>query len=190
MRPIYQTVGAVAAGPWISLDYIESWFGCGLAVTLSEDAVGITYSVDCTYDDLGITAQRPVSISRTGTVATATDLGPGGAQYQYSLIQAHGLITGDSVVITGSGSTNLDGTYAVASTPSATTYTYTVGNTGATADNGNARVNALRVFSVTGLSAQTVRAQGSVIAPVKAVRLRISAWTAGQATLAVLQGKS
>jgi hypothetical protein len=189
MRPVSQVVAAAVAGPWIPIDYIESWFGVSLFVTLSEDASGITYTVDFTGDDTGTAGERPVSISRTTTVATVTDPGPGAAPYNYSTIAAHGLIVGDSVVIQGSGSANLDGTFAVASTPTPTTYTYTVANSGATSDNGNAKVNALRVFPHTVLTAQTVRNFGTFNYPIRALRLRLSAWAAGQATLTVLQGQ-
>jgi hypothetical protein len=188
MRPVCQTVGSAVAGPWIPLDYIESWFGVSLFVTLSEDASGITYTVDFTGDDTGPVGVRPVKISRTTTVATVTDVGPSSGQYPYDTGAHHGLVTADSVVIQSSGSANLDGTFPVASAPSPTTYTYTVANSGPAADNGNAKVNALRVFSHTVLTAQTVRNFGTFNYPVRATRLRLSAWTAGQATLCILQG--
>jgi hypothetical protein len=135
---------------------------------------------------------QAVKISRTTTVATVTDPGPLG--------WGHGLTTGDSVIVKGSGSPlNLDSPYApapqlgdmgytVASTPSTTTYTYTVANSGATADTGNAHVTRLRVFPHAALAAQTTRQNGSINNPVKAVRLYISAWVAGFADLLILQG--
>jgi len=198
VRPVYQTVGSATAGPWISLDYIESWFGVSLFVTFSGDASGITYSVDFTGDDLGPVALRPVKISRSGTTATVTDLGPSASKYPYDLGAHHGLITGDSVIIQSSGSSNLDTTAQIANGTiyngaavtyiSPTTYSYVVANSGATSDGGNAKATALRVFQHTVLTAQTVRNFGTFNYPVKACRLRLSAWTAGQATLAILQG--
>lgn len=189
MRPVSQVVGAAAAGPWIPIDYVESWFGVSLFITLSADASGITYSVDFTGDDTGTAGLRPIKISRTTTVATVTDYGPKDAPYNYSQIDAHGLNIGDSIVVQGSGSANLDGTYAVASVPTPTTYTYTVANSGAAADNGNARVNALRVFQHTVLVDQTAANFGTFNYPIRALRLRNSLWTAGQSTLTVLQGQ-
>ena len=186
MRPVCCVVGSAVAGPWIPLDYIESWFGVSLFVTFSEDASGITYSVDFTGDDTGPVGVRPIKISRSTTVATITDLGPSAGQYPYDTVARHGLVTGDSVVIQSSA--GFDGTYAVASAPTPTTYTVTVPNSGPTADGGNAKVNALRVFTHTVLSAQTVRNFGTFNYPVRATRLRLSAWTAGQATLTILQG--
>jgi hypothetical protein len=42
-------------------------------------------------------------------------------------------------------------------------------------------------FPVSGLDAKTASAQGNLMAPVTAVRLRVSAFTSGSATLAVIQ---
>jgi hypothetical protein len=188
VRPVYQTVGALAAGPWIPINYIESWFGVGLYVTLSGDASSITYTVDYTGDDPSIVAVRPVTISRTTTTATVTDNGPVGSQYPYDTGNHHGLVTGDSVVVTGSGSANFDGTQPITYV-SPTTYTYPVANSGASADTGNAKVVALRVFNHANLTGLSIRAQGTLNYPVTAVRLRLSAWAAGQATLGILQGQ-
>ena len=186
MRPVCCTVASAVAGPWIPLDYIESWFGVSLFVTFSEDASGITYTVDFTGDDTGPVGVRPIKISRSGTTATVTDLGPANSQYKYDTVSRHGLIAADSVVIQSSG--GFDGTYAVASAPTPTTYTIAVPNSGPTVDGGNAKVNALRVFAHTVLTAQTVRNFGTFDYPVRATRLRLSAWAAGQATLCILQG--
>ena len=186
MRPVCCTVPSAVAGPWIPLDYIESWFGVSLFVTLSEDASGMTYTVDFTGDDTGPVGVRPIKISRSGTVATVTDLGPVASQYKYDNVSRHGLVAADSVVI--QSSLGFDGTYAVVTTPTPTSYTITVPNSGVTVDGGNAKVNALRVFNHTVLTAQTVRNFGTFNYPVRAIRLRLSAWTAGQATLCILQG--
>ena len=110
----------------------------------------------------------------------------------------HGLTTGDSVVIKGSGSANLDSPLplfgqgdvglSVASTPSTTTYTYAVANSGATADGGNAKVLRQRVFTHSTLVGQTTRQTGTYNYPVRAIRLYVSAYTAGFADMLVLQG--
>lgn len=44
------------------------------------------------------------------------------------------------------------------------------------------------VFTVPGLSAATINSTGSIITPVKAIRLTISSWTSGTATLTAIQG--
>lgn len=45
----------------------------------------------------------------------------------------------------------------------------------------------LNWFSVSGLDAKTASAQGNLMAPVTAVRLRVTAYTSGSVTLAVIQ---
>jgi hypothetical protein len=194
MRPVKVTMNAAGYSPWVPIDYIESWFGVGLGVVLSEDG-SLTYSVQFTMDDPRIDNNdltSLVSISRTTTVATVTDAGPFGL--------GHGLTTGDSVLIKGSGSPNLDSKsasigaslgdvgYNVASTPSTTTFTYTVANSGAAASvANNTYIARLRIFTHATLAAQTTRQNGSLNYPVKAVRLYVSAYSAGFAELLILQ---
>lgn len=197
MRPVKITVNAAGYSQWVPVDYIESWFGATVAVIPSEDG-NLTYTVQFSMDLTTLEAPStsgPVSISRTGTVATVTDPG--------SLGLGHGLATGDSVIIKSSGSSVLDspqagsvaGTYGngdlgwtVASTPTPTTYTYTVANSGAAADQGITKASRLRVFPHSVLAGLTVRATGVLNYPVRAVRLYISAYAAGFCDMIVLQG--
>lgn len=194
-------MNAAGYSPWILIDYTEAWFGVGVYVVLSEDG-NLTYTVQYSADfdviQPGLGGTRKVTISRTGTTATVTDLGP------YGL--GHGLTTGDSVIIKGSGSSTLDSITQIAgqggafnsgdiglniaSTPSPTTYTYTVANSGPTADNGNAYVSRFRVFPHGTLAALTARGAGTINYPVRAVRLYVSAYTAGYADMTVLQGST
>lgn len=199
MRPVRVTLNAAGYSQWVPIDYIESWFGVGLGVALSEDG-NLTYSVQFTFDDPRIDTSDStslVTISRTTTVATVTDSGPLGI--------GHGLTTGDSVLIKGSGSANLDSAVGaggvapfgqgdiglnVASTPSISTFTYAVANSGATADGGNAHIARMRVFNHFTIATQTTRQNGSLNYPVKAVRLYVSLYTAGFADLTILQGSA
>jgi hypothetical protein len=179
--PIKQTVTPTAAGgaagPWIPLDYLQRPFNVGLFVSLSEDASGITYTVEHSPDNPNnIKGNTVASLSRTTTVATLT------------MSLAHGLVTGDSVTIYNSGDANLDGTYAVASTPTATSLTYTVANTGATAGSPYTQAVLMRVFPHDFMAGLTARADGNYAFPVMASRLHITAWTAGSATLELTQG--
>lgn len=192
MRPVRVVLNAAGYSQWVPIDYIESWFGVGVAVVLSEDG-NLTYSVQHTFDSPDVNASasgvNSVKISRTTTTATVTDTGLEGI--------GHGLSTGDSVIISSSGSKYLDSQvplygngivgWNVASTPSTTTYTYTVQNLGPTADAGNARVDRLRVFTST-LAAQTTKGTVTYNYPVRAIRLYVSAYTAGFADMTVLQG--
>ncbi len=196
MRPVRVSLNTLGHTQWIPIDYIEAWFGVSVAVVLSVDG-NLGYDVEHTFDDpRPLTAQEDpdqpntVSISRIGTVATVTDYGPNQI--------GHGLTPGDSVIVTGSGSTYLDsqpavfgkGTvgWTITGTPTTTSYTYTVANSGPLTDNGNARVSRQRIFTDPNLTNLTARAMDNYAYPVTAVRLYIKAYTAGFADLLVLQG--
>jgi len=193
MRPVRVSLNAAGYSQWVLLDYIESWFGVTIAGIPSEDA-SLTYSAQFVLDydtiQTGRQTQAAVSISRSGTTATVTDYGPNGL--------GHGLTTGDSVIVKGTGSTVLDSPAAtigqgelgwqVASTPSAHSWTYTVTNSGATSDQGTTSLVRLRVFPHTVLNAVTARTTGSINYPVRGVRLYISSYSAGYCDLLVLQG--
>ncbi len=179
MRPIKVTQAAAGASPWIPLDYLQRPFNVSLTVTFSEDASGITASVEFTTDNPnpGRKEANPVvSLTRTTTAATLT------------LANDHGLSTGDSVTVYGSGSSNLDGTYAVASTPTSKSLTYTVLNSGATVGANSTQAILFHVFPHDFLAGLTARADGNFAFPVTAVRINNTAWTAGSTTLEVLQG--
>jgi hypothetical protein len=189
-------MNAAGNSAWIPIDYTEAWFGVGVAVVLSEDA-SLTYTVQHSFDSvdpLDYNNTIPlVTISRAAGVATVTDPGPYGI--------GHGLTTGDSVIITSSGSpTVLDSQppappfpplgvigWAVASTPTPTTYTYACANSGPTTDGGNAKATRMRVFPST-LATQTARGTVTYNYPVRAIRLNISVYAAGYADMLILQG--
>lgn len=174
MRPIKVTLSAQGVSPWIPVNRLQKNFAIGLSIVLSSGAA-LTAKVQHTFDQLDSDAKRSISISRTTTTATVTDAN-------------HGLSVGDSVVIENTGSSNLNGTITVASVPTANTYTYTVANTGATADTGFATGKNLRVFDHATLTGLTARADGNYAFPIAACRLNITAYTSGTADLLVEQG--
>jgi hypothetical protein len=179
---------------WVPIAYNENWFGATIACIPSEDS-NLIYAVQLTFDYDNADYRKlysPVSISRSGTTATVTWAGPQGL--------GHGLTTGDSVIIKGSGSTVLDSPGAafgpgdlgwqVASTPSNKTFTYVVTNSGATADTGATTIAPMRVFNHATLVNQTSRQADTINYPARAVRLYISSYTAGYCDMTVLQGVS
>lgn len=172
MRPVQVTLSAAGNSAWIPVNRIQPGsFKIGLAVYLSSGAV-LTYRVQHTLDHQQ--DFRPVTIARSTTVATVTDV-------------AHKLSVGDSIVVSASGSTNLDGTYDVASVVDADNYTYTVANSGATAGSVNSQVKSYRVLSHTSLVDLTARADGNYEFPPVMIRLRVTAYTSGSAILDVIQ---
>jgi protein involved in polysaccharide export with SLBB domain len=182
MRPIRQvvtpTLSGGAYGPWIVLDYLQRPFDVALFVDLSEDASGITYSVEYTPDNPNtgkLTQNNVVSLTRVTTTATLTFLNP------------HNLGVGDSVTVTGSGDATLDGTFAVASTPTTTSLTYAVA-TGTAQGSVYTQAVPMTVFPHETLVALTADASGNFAFPCAACRLHITAWVAGSARLTVIQG--
>ena len=181
---------------WVPVSSRESWFGIGLAVVLSSGA-SLTYTVQFTMDYPFIPADGDMiwpnaSITRSGTTATVVDSGNNGL--------GHGLSVNDSVIIKGTGATNLDSPgpaaglgvgdvgVTVASVVSSTSWTYTVANSGPTADTGNTKIARLRVFNHATLVGLTARNNGSLNYPVQAVRLNVTGYSSGFADLIVLQG--
>jgi len=168
--PMKATLSSAASSNWIPLNLLATPFNVAIGCVCSSN-INATYSVDYSYDNPNV----PVacSISRTTTTATLT-------------LTNHGLTTNDSVIVTGSGDSNLDGTYKVASVVDQNNVTYTVVNTGATASI-SSKVSPMRVFTHPTITGQTANADGNIAFPICAVRLRVSAWTAGYVTMLVNQ---
>jgi hypothetical protein len=171
--PVSVTQGAAGASAWIPLDIQQRPFVVALAASL--DYLGnLTYTVQYSPDSPWRT--QYVTISITGTTATMT------------FPAAHGLVVGDSVTVLNSGDTHIDGVYAVASVPSATTLTYTVSGTTLTNALPPCQCVPMRAFNLSGMTGLTARADGNFNAPVAAVRINVTAYTAGKVTLEVSQG--
>jgi hypothetical protein len=172
MRPTSVTLTAAGISKWIPVNEIQIAFGIGLGVTISNGA-NLTYSVQHTFDDPNADF-RQVVLSRTTTTATITDNG-------------HNLVSGDCVIVSGSGDANLDGTYTI-TVVDANSYTYTVANTGAASGSMYTNVRTFRVFTHATLVGLSARTDGNYAFPIQAVRLNITSYTSGNATLTVLQG--
>lgn len=187
MRPVKVTLNAVGVSQWIPLSYVQPSFGVGLGIAPWYNASGLTCHVEHTFDDL--TAVHNIQVTRSGTTATVFDPGKLGL--------GHGLSTGDCVIVRGSGSTVLNspvptiGSGLVGNTVTVTgvnSYTYTVANSGPTADQGVTQVTELRVFTHDVLTAVSTRTDGNYQFPVRACRLNVTALVAGGVEFFVLEG--
>lgn len=194
MRPVRITVTAPGNSQWIPINYIETAFAIGLGVIPWSTATGVSYTVQHSFDDLDQSkvAGNVIQITRAAAVATVFDSGPDGL--------GHGMVTGDNVIITGSGppfdtlrtgvgiqTGDLGADITVTDN---THYTYAVANSGATADNGNATIRRMRVFPHATLVTLAIRADGNYAFPVRAIRLKAITLTAGAIDLLVLQGSA
>jgi len=171
--PVNVQQSANGASKWIPLDMQQRPFNVALLASLSYNA-NLTYTVQFTPDNPFVTQYCSVAIS--GTTATVT------------YATAHNLNAGDSVTILNSGDSGIDGVWQVASVPSATTLTYTVGATTLTASLPPCQAVNMRVFSHDTMQNLTARADGNFAFPVWAVRVNVSNYVAGSVTLSVIQG--
>lgn len=183
--PVIVSLSAAGNTPWVPLNYVQASFHVSLAVLLTSGAT-LTYSVQHTYDEPGDDGiRRDLSIARAATVATVTQT-------------AHKLSVADSVMIDGTGSSQLDCqldsqnrpiAWDVASVVDANNFTYTVANAGPAASGPNPRSKMLRVFNHSVLVGLTARADSNYNFPPQAVRLKITAYTGGTADLIIAQGR-
>lgn len=197
MHLLSQTIGAAGSTPWIIPNPLLHSPTMSVALTFSSDA-HLTCTVEHTFDDPTATP-RAVSISRSGTSATVTDNG-------------HQLNTGDNVLIWSdpSGtfgpapligdplqalplSAQVPVSYKVQSITDQNNYVITVPNSGSLGPV-ICTLQSFRVFpadaanlvGVTGTP--PARVDGNYAVSVGAVRLTITSYTAGKATLSVNTG--
>lgn len=174
MRTQVQVTGAAAAeSAWVAVSDSQNPFNVGLYVTLSQDFAATGYILQFTPDD----PQTPhqVTLTTSGTTATVTD-------------PNHELVTGDSLVMTGTNSTADTYPNAVDVTVvDNNTYTYTTGAAPPAKAIGQAVT--MRVFALTG-APTTLRAYALMQNPARAVRAKLTAWTVGILNLLVIQAAS
>lgn len=165
---------STAPSAWLPIDNSLMGFGAALNCTISSGA-NLTYKVQYTADKMY--NFQPCTITRSATTATLK-------------LTAHGVsgVT-DSIVVRGSGDSNLDGVFPVASIVDANTITYTVANTGATLAANTAEVNILRVFDHSTITGKTANQDGNIAFPITAVRVVNTIWTSGTVTLTVNEGR-
>lgn len=170
-------LAAVGDSQWQTPGTFLVGLGVSLALLFSEDA-NLTCTVQYSYDE---TTQNPVAVSlaRAATVLTVT------------FPEGHMLNTGDNINLENEPTGTWNGGYDVASAPSDTTVTVTVPNAGAT--NSTAEAQVFRVFNHATLSGITgappARIDGQLGYPVSAVRLKVTAWTAGSVELDTVRNK-
>jgi len=179
MRPQSVSVSSATTSAWVPLDRAQAAFGVGFNVDLDSTASGITFSIEHTFDDLGTI--KVGTIARSGTTVTVTT----GA--------VHNLNTGDSVIVLNAnqltGAAGLDGQQTV-TVSSSTVFTYTSGTSGTVATSPmSVQLILLRVQPNSTITGNSASVDGNYAFPITAMRLNVSAWTAGTATLTVNQGR-
>jgi len=155
---------------WVTIDSMQPPFGVGLGVSIGYGAVSPVYTVQHTFDPTDGPARQVSIACAASTTVTVTDT-------------AHGLATGDSVTITGTGNSAIDGSFDVTVT-SANAYTYT---TTSTTYNGMANCASFRVYPHAVLVNQNSRADGNYAFPVYACRVKLVSGT-GTIAMTVIQG--
>jgi hypothetical protein len=171
--PVNVVQAAAGASAWIPLDMQQRPFNVALMTSLSYNG-NLTYTVQFTPDNPQVTV--PCTITISGTTATVT------------FAKAHNLSAADSITVINSGDPGIDGTWAVASVPSATTLTYTVVSTVLTTALPPAQAVLMRVYPHDVMQTLTTRADGNFQFPCWAVRVNVTSYTAGSVELSVIQG--
>jgi len=157
---------------WITVDSMQPPFGVGLGVSIAYGSSTPNWTVQHTFDPTdGPTHPVTIACAASATVQV-TDT-------------AHGLQAGDSVTITGSSNSLINGTFDVATVVDANTYTYT---TTSTTYNGPAQCASMRVYPHAVLVSQTsTRADGNYAFPIYACRIKLNSGS-GTVSFTVMQG--
>lgn len=173
MRTQTVSLSAVGVTPWLPLNYRQSPFNASVAVDF--DSVGaMTYTVEHSFDDFGAFVQF-AQFSQSVNTVTVT------------FPAAHDLSTNDTLVVNGSGMVGGDGQFPVTVT-GLTTLTYQNATSQTATASPTVLVARIRPFPKTAMTAKTTIAEDLYLAPVTAVRLNVTAYTTGKATLIVNQG--
>lgn len=176
MLPVYTSLlTAAGASAWIPLNFEQRSYAASVAVNVLSGT--LTYKVQYGMYDPSRNQEDVKSITRSGTTATLT------------WFDARAAKVGDSLAVTGAGAP-LDGTYDIASVSSSTVVTYTVANSGATANlYPGPRAQWILTFDDATLVSKSASAAGAVPYVADAVRLVITAYTSGGAQMIVNQGR-
>jgi len=145
--------------------------------TINIPSHGFLVNQPVNYQISGATLKSITSISRSGTLATAT-------------VASHGFVTGQSVNISGSANANLDGTYIVTNTGT-NTFTYTTSTSGTLTSivGGTANVNHnVPISSISRNSGTTVTVNTSYHTFTVGRRVYISGVTSGSTPIPGLNG--
>lgn len=164
--------------------------GLGLALTFTSNA-NLTASVQYTYDDPTQTP-RQVTINRAGTVATITDPGHNLNVNDNVLISQDASGTFGPAPVQPGGAVPQPTGYDIATVVDQNNYTIAVPNAGSVGPV-TALLQSFRVFTHPTMGAQSgtppARIDGGFNWQIGAYRLKVSAYTAGTATLVGQQGK-
>lgn len=182
MQQTQVTVGSATFSNWIPLNTKKPYFATALFVGLT-GTVNLTYSVQHAVPTNTGGDHKPMSGNDMGVLTKLTR-----SSTTATLIWPdHGMTTSDSIVVQGA-STEMNGTFAIASIVDADTLTYTVTDAGDTVAGDGFQVMLLKVYNHASLAALTTAANGNYSFPVPFVRLNVTSYTSGKATLVVVSG--
>lgn len=171
MRTTVQATGsATATTPWVPVSDSQNPFNVELYGLPDSVFAATSYQLQYSGDDPQTT--RQVTFTTSGTTATVTDT-------------AHGLATGDSIVMTGTGS-SADVTADITVTD-VNTYTYVTG--ASPPAKGIGKVASVRWVNL-GAAITTGRAATLLQNPCRVVRAKLAGWTVGILNLLVVQAAS
>ena len=190
----FNFTAANQVSPWLALDYWEHPFNAGLLVSLDTGFAGdlsIQYILDAFLND----TLRQVVVSQAANTITVQDSGPP-LPVPFGGGLGHGLAVGDYVQLTNTPGGAADEGYAVASVPSAVSYTLT--SAVSQTLNGISSARAGRIMTAGAAGDKLIGASGASIAARLALALNAPVWgvrllattvtTAGVCRLVSMQG--
>jgi hypothetical protein len=192
MRVVRLTLTGPGFTAPIQINYLQPTFNVAMGVVPSPAAATLSCKAQYTMDDQSI--KRQVTWSQTGTTVTITDgiqpFGKGASNLPTQQ-NPHGLSTGDTITIEGTGSASpagisFDGNYAVTVT-NPTTYTITVVPSQTAV--GVSDVIPQRWLDSPAVPAATsTRLYANTNQPVTAIRFVVATLSAGTVDFLVIQG--
>lgn len=176
MRTQSVAMSAVGNSQWIPVDNTKAAFGVGIGVMLTP-AASLTFTVQHTHDDPFLVKTGAI-LTRSTTTVTVN-------------YPNHLMSVGDSVTVTGANiaaGDQFDGYQTIAAITDANNFTFTVTNTGSTTAQSQARITTMRARPNATLAAATASGDTNYAYPIRAVRLNVSVYASGTATMEINQG--
>ncbi len=188
MRPVIKVTGATGPSVWVPVDYLQKAFAIGFQCTVGgATAPSMTYKVQHAFHCF--VPDTEILITRSTTTATLVFKAINGPDDQPWV--NHGLSTSDNLFVRGAGAP-FDSTSAVgipvASVVDSRTVTFTVANSGNSANTPGASVQRLFVGDHPVVNGATGSTAGNYAYPPNYVRTNITTFGSGSLTLSLNQG--
>jgi len=167
MKPQQTILSAAGASDWIPVNHRGNDFGIGFTCGVDSNW-NATYSIEHSLSNPEANLAATFGQSTTTITVTLTN---------------HGLTTSDSVILSGTRETGVEGHFEVATVADANTFTVTSGTSQTVTAGARVKVSPMKVFAHDTVNAKTTADDGGYDLPCRAVRANITTYTAGVLTV-------